>query len=158
MKIKALVTAITIALVILGIVIFKLNVYDTQFYSVFFRSGTMHTPSEIEEITYISFLSPEVEGAIVLNEEEELAMWEDFIVWLNETEFIKVRSTWGRSYTGERIYLKFEGIEEELLIVVSHDWKTLKFGDYVWKTDGEIVLPVDEEYLLEKKEEQKLEE
>lgn len=155
MRKKRTIIVIFIALVVFGVLTFKFNVYDTQFYSVCFGTGTIHTPVEIEEITYISFLVPELEGAIVLNAEEDLAMWDEFVTWLNNTEFKKVRSTWGRSYTGEGIYIKFKGVEEQLQLRVAHDWKSLKFGDYIWKTEGEIALPVDEAYLLEKKEEQK---
>lgn len=155
MKKKGKIIVTCIALVVLGIVTFKFNVYDTQFYSVCFWTGTIHTPAEIEEITYLGFLVPEMDGAIVLNQEEDLTMWNDFVTWLNDTEFKKVRSTWGRSYTGEGIYIKFKGIEEELWITVAHDWKTLKFGDYIWKTDGDIILPIDEAYYVEKFKEQK---
>ena len=111
---KSLKIAAVIIVMILGCVIVKFNVYDTQFYSVFFNTAKIHTPLELEEISYISHLSPELERAIVLNEEEDLAMWEDFLDWLNNTEFKKVRSTWGRSYTGEGIWLKFKDVEEEL--------------------------------------------
>lgn len=99
----------------------------------------------------MSFLSPEVEGVYVLNQKEDIVMWDEFVMWLNDTEFKKVRGTCGRSYTGEGVYLKFKGVEEEFWITVAHDGKRMKFGDYVWKVDGDIDLPVDEAYLLKKK-------
>lgn len=158
MKKKVRNIVIIIVAVILAIVIWKLNVYDAQFYSVFFGTAKVHTPIELEEVSYVSFLSPEVEGVYTLNEKEELAMWDDFMDWLNNTTFIKKRSTWGRSYTGEGIFFKFEGVEERLWITIGEHGKSIEFGDYVWKPMSDIVLPVDEEYLLEKKAEQEKEE
>ena len=143
-----------IVLVVLGIVVFKFNVYNTQFFSVFFGSGTIHTPMELEKVSYVSFLSQEVEGAYTFTEEKDLAMWDDFVAWMNDTTMTKVRGTEGRSYSGEGIYLKFKGIEDEFWIVVGENGKSLCFGDYVWKADKDIVLPVDEAFLLEKKKEQ----
>ena len=95
---KSKTIVIFIVLVVLGIGIYNHNVYDTPFYSVCFLEGVIHTPNEIEEITYISFLVPEMDGVIVLEKEDDLAMWNDFIAWLNDTKFKKVRGTWGRSY------------------------------------------------------------
>ena len=151
MKKKTRNILIAIVLIILVAVNFKLNVYDTQFYSVFFQTADIHTPLELEEVTYKSQLSMEVDGTYAFESEEELAIWDDFVFWLNNTIFIKVRSTRGTSYTGEGIFLKFKGYEEELWIIVGQDGNSIKLGDYVWKPIGDIVLPVDEEYLLEMK-------
>ena len=158
MKKKVRNIVLTIVVVALGAVILKFNVYDTQFYSVFFWTGKVHTPTKLEMVTYTSQLSMDVEGAYTFVEEEELVIWDDFVSWLNNTTILKVRGTWGTSYSGEGIFLKFEGIEEELWITVGQDGKSIGLGDYVWKPLEDIVLPVDEAYLLEKKEEQKKDE
>lgn len=155
-KVRSIV--ITIIVVVLGAVTLKFNMYDTQFYSVFLRFGSIHTPMELEEVTYVSHLSSSVEGVYTFNEEDDLVMWADFVEWLNNTTMIKIRTTNGFSYTGEGIYLKFKGVEEELWIVVSHEGESFKMDNYKWKPMGEIVLPVDTEYLLEKKAEMEKEE
>ena len=147
---------IVIITILAGLVILLLifNSYDTQFYSDYVLIGKIHTPLELEEVSYVSHLSMEVEGTYIFADEEELAMWDDFVKWLNNTTFIKVRSTEGTSYTGEGIFFKFKGIEKELWIVVGRSGKSIGLGDYVWKPIGDIVLPVDEAYLLEMKAEQ----
>lgn len=154
MKKKVWNIVIVISVAILCIVSYKCNVYETKFYSVFFQSVDIHTPSELEEVTYMTHLSEEVAGAYTFTDEEDLAIWDDFVKWLNNTTFIKVRNTEGTSYTGEGIYLKFKGIEEELWIIVGQGGTDIGLGDYVWKPLGKINLPVDEEYLLEMKVEQ----
>jgi len=158
MKKKVWNIVIVISVAILCIVSYKCNVYETKFYSVFFQSVDIHTPLELEKVTYNSQLSMEVDGTYTFVKDEELTMWNDFVTWLNDTEFRKVRSTRGTSYTGEGIFFKFKGVEEELWIIVGEKGKSIGLGDYVWKPLGDIVLPVDEEYLLEKKAEQKKEE
>lgn len=151
-KKRIVVIAATVVLLVITIVV--LNSYDTQFYSDYFFIGKIHTPSELEEVTYMTHLSEEVAGAYTFTDEEDLAIWDDFVKWLNNTTFIKVRNTEGTSYTGEGIYLKFKGIEEELWIIVGQGGTDIGLGDYVWKPLGKINLPVDEEYLLEMKAEQ----
>ena len=151
-KKRIVVIAATVVLLVITIVV--LNSYDTQFYSDYVLIGKIHTPLELEEVSYVSHLSMEVEGTYIFADEEELAMWDDFVKWLNNTTFIKVRSTEGTSYTGEGIFFKFKGIEKELWIIVGRSGKSIGLGDYVWKPIGDIVLPVDEAYLLEMKAEQ----
>lgn len=151
-KKRIVVIAATVVLLVITIVV--LNSYDTQFYSDYVFIGKIHTPLELEEVSYVTHLSMEVEGTYIFADEEELAMWDDFVKWLNNTTFIKVRSTEGTSYTGEGIFFKFKGIEKELWIVVGRSGKSIGLGDYVWKPIGDIVLPVDEAYLLEMKAEQ----
>ena len=154
MKIKRQNIVIAILVFVFIAVYFKLNTHETQFYTLFYRIAYIHTPMELEEVSYVSQLSSSVEGTYTFNEEDELAVWEHFVTWLNDTPMIKIRTTNGFSYTGEGIFLKFKGIEEELWIVVAHDGKSFKIGNYKWKPLGDIVLPVDEEYLLEIKAEQ----
>lgn len=144
-----------IVLILFGVMAFKVNVDETQFYSLTLLTADVHTPLELEQVSYSSWFSLETEGHYTFSEEEELAMWDEFVSWLNNTTFIKVRGTRGTSYTGEGIYLYFEGEEDRLWIVIGQDGETLKFGDYVWRPIGEIPFPVDEAYLLEMKSEQK---
>ena len=154
MKIKRQNIVIAILVFVFIAVYFKLNTHETQFYTLFYRIADIHTPLELEKITYKSQLSMEVDGTYTFVKDEDLAMWNDFVNWLNDTKFVKVRSTRGNSYTGEGIFFKFKGVEEKLWIIVAKDGKSIKLGDYVWKPLGDIVLPVDEAYLLEMKAEQ----
>ena len=159
MKKKIRTVVITILMVVLGAVILKFNIYDTQFYSVFFWLGDIHTPLELEKVTYVSHRSSFVEGEYVFDEEDELEIWDDFVTWLNDTTMIRIRTTKGFSYTGEKIYFKFKGIEEEFWIVVSDEGESFKMDDYKWKPkEGEVVLPIDAAYLQKMKKEQKIEE
>lgn len=152
MKKKARIIVIAIVLIIIVAVSFEWNIYNSQFYSIFFQIAEIHTPLKLEKVTYSSQLSMEVEGTYTFESEEEIAMWNDFLSWLNNTKFIKIRGARGTSYTGEGIFFKFEGVEDKLWITVGQDGNSIKFGDYVWMPLGGIELPVDEEYLLEMKE------
>ena len=154
MKKKTRYITFAIVLLIFGVMAFEFNIQDTQFYSLTLLTADIHIPPELEMVTYSSQLSMEVEGDYIFSTEEELAMWDEFVSWLNNTTFIKVRGTRGTSYSGERINLYFEREEEKLWVVIGQDGTTLKLGDYVWRPIGEIPLPVDEEYLLELKAEQ----
>lgn len=51
MKKKVCSTVLLLILVILGIVVFKFNVYDTQFCSIFFWDAKVHTPTELEKVS-----------------------------------------------------------------------------------------------------------
>ena len=150
MKKKVRTIVIVIVLLIVVAIRFEWNIYNAQFYSIYLQIADIHTPLELEEVIYKSQLSMELEGTYTFESEEELAMWDDFVSWLNNTVFIKVRSTRGSSYTGEGIFLKFEGVEDKLWITVGKDG-TIKLGNYVWIPLGSIDLPVDEAYLLEMK-------
>ena len=101
---------IIIVIGILGILL-KMNIYDKDFYSVSFGRVQFHVPESLIEVSYVD---ASTDTSLVFNEEDELAIWNDFVKGLNEASFVKKNSTIGSSFNGAIITMNSKELKRNL--------------------------------------------
>ena len=131
-----------LAIIVVGIIL-GCNMYETSFYS--YSWGTVKMLFSYEDISKITCSYFDEEGEYIVLEyetEEELMLWEDFLLKLKNTTFEKNASLFGRSFTGMRIEIELKNIQDDFIMIFANETR-VAFGHYSWNSSEEIKVPVE---------------